>query len=99
MALYAYSGGSALSPSGKRLVVFNMFDGLDWYGTRKQNLLATTHFDIGAYRFADVVLVDEETAIIGHPSGAVVIATYDENMSQVVRVLTCLETPDRKYHT
>lgn len=78
-------------------MVFNLFDGLDWYDVSSRTLLSTTLFDIESHRYTDVILVDDNTAILGHSSGAIIIAVYDANMSRVVRQIPCLESLDRQY--
>jgi hypothetical protein len=93
-----HSWGSAVSPSGNQLVTVNGLDGLDWFGLKKQVLLGITVFNIGGCWLVDVVLINKDTAIMGHPQGAVIIATYNQNILQVVQVIACLEVPDCKYY-
>ncbi|KAH9478989.1 hypothetical protein JR316_0009452 [Psilocybe cubensis] len=70
---------SALSPSGERLAIKTVNHTIEWYSISHQKRLSTTVIsrrnDI-ANSLVDMTFLDEDTVIVGHDSGCVILASY-----------------------
>lgn len=79
-------GGTSLSPSGERLAVLNLKDGIDWYSTSHQRYMMTTRYSsyLPAFetnRVVGVEFLDEDTVVAGHPNGYLIFASFGMSTS------------------
>uniref|UniRef100_A0A8H7XQG1 Uncharacterized protein n=1 Tax=Psilocybe cubensis TaxID=181762 RepID=A0A8H7XQG1_PSICU len=76
-----FLGSAAISPSGERVAVMNMCDGIDFYSTTHRRLLSTTRYVLSSRTpprnlIVDIIFVDEDTVAVGHSDGYVAFATF-----------------------
>lgn len=90
------SAGSAVSPSGHRLAIANMVDGVTIYDLKTRVMEETIIYDIGRYMYVDVVFVDEETVILGHPMGSIVAVALGGESPQRVYTVPVMKSTDRE---
>ncbi|KAH9485997.1 hypothetical protein JR316_0000060 [Psilocybe cubensis] len=74
-------GSAAISPSGERLAVMNLTDGIDFYSTTHRRLLSTTRYGLSTRNpprnlIVDIIFIDEDTVAFGHSDGYVAFATF-----------------------
>lgn len=73
----------------------NMVDGFDIYDLESKAKIHNIRYDIGEYRYVDLSFVDEDTVVIGHPLGSIIVGTFAP-ISQRVYPVTVLKTEDCK---
>uniref|UniRef100_A0A8H7Y961 Uncharacterized protein n=1 Tax=Psilocybe cubensis TaxID=181762 RepID=A0A8H7Y961_PSICU len=76
-----FLGSAAISPSGERLAVMNLTDGIDFYSTTHRRLLSTTRYGLSTRNpprnlIVDIIFIDEDTVAFGHSDGYVAFATF-----------------------
>lgn len=74
-------GSAAISPSGERIAVMNLCDGIDFYSATHREFISTTKYAMTARRprqnlVVDIVFVDEDTVAFGHSDGYIGFASY-----------------------
>lgn len=79
--IFASVGSSAVSPSGDRLAIMNLIDGIDFYSISHRCFSSTTRYTMsrrnpGRNYLVDMIFVDDETVAFGHSDGYVAFATY-----------------------
>lgn len=70
---------SAISPSGERVAVANLSDGVDFYSTSSRSYMSTVRFTVwhgNKNPVSDVVFIDEDHVGLGHADGSIRILTF-----------------------
>lgn len=70
-----------MSPSGERIAVMNLRDGIDFYSTSRRQFLSTTKYEMTRQDppqnlLVDILFVDDETVAFGHSDGMIGFATF-----------------------
>jgi len=72
-------GSAAVSPSGERVAVANLRNGIDWYSVSHKSYAMTTKFknttNRGGNYVVGIVFIDEDTVAVGHIDGKVIFAS------------------------
>ena len=87
LSIFSSSGSSAISPGEKDIVVFNLFDGLDFYSIADRTLSRSVPCSANQQGIITPVLFnsDGSTVIVGGASGSVKL--MDSRSCETIQVL------------